>query len=152
MNNLANNGIGIAFYSVSNNSICHNNFINNTAHVLPEQPNSNVWDNGCEGNFWSNYNGEDLDNDGVGDTFLLWEGVDDYPLVNMYWNPSDINHDLKVDMRDIGVSAKAFGTGPGDTLWNAHADITGPEPLVSDGRVDMRDISLIARHFGEHYP
>jgi len=88
----------------------------------------------------------------LGDTFLPWEGVDNCPLVNVYWNPSDINHDLKVDMRDIGISAEAFGTIPGDTLWNPHADITGPEPLVPDGKVGKRDISLVAKHFGEHYP
>jgi hypothetical protein len=61
----------------------------------------------------------------------------------------DINGDHKVDMRDVGASAKAFGTVLGDTLWNPNADITGPESLVPDGKVDMRDISLIAKHFGE---
>jgi hypothetical protein len=73
----------------------------------------------------------------------------------LYWNPCDINHDLKVDMKDIGVSARAYGTGPGDTLWNPHADITGlinREPFFPDAKVDKRDIDLIARHFGEHFP
>jgi hypothetical protein len=63
-----------------------------------------------------------------------------------------LNHDLKVDMKDIGASARAFSTLPGDTLWNPHADITGPEQLVPDGKVDMRDISLVVVHFGERYP
>jgi hypothetical protein len=72
--------------------------------------------------------------------------------MNVYWNVCDINHDLKVDMKDVGASARAFSTIVGDPLWNPHADITGPEPLVPDGRVDMRDISLIARHLMEHYP
>jgi hypothetical protein len=57
-----------------------------------------------------------------------------------------------VNRDDIGKSAGAYGTRAGDALWNPHADITGPEPLVSDGKLDMRDISLIARHFMEHYP
>jgi parallel beta-helix repeat protein len=136
-----------------NNTFCHNNFISNTRHVINWTPtDAHHWDNGCEGNFWDNYNGTDLDNDGVGDTFLPWNWVDNYPLMNLYWNPCDIDHNLKVDMKDIGKSAKAFGTQSGDTLWNPHADITGLEPLVPDGKVDMRDISLIARHFMEHYP
>ena len=119
-------------------------------NVTPEY--TNFWDNGCEGNYWSNYNGTDTDNDGVGDTLLPWEGADNCPLMNLYWNSCDTNHDLKVDLRDIGKSAKAFGTVSGDALWNPHAEITGLEPLVPDGKVDMRDIGLIARHFGEHHP
>jgi hypothetical protein len=62
-----------------------------------------------------------------------------------------LNHDLKVDMKDIGAVARAFSTVPGDPLWNPHADITGPGN-VPDGRVDMMDIGLTARHFMEHYP
>ncbi len=152
-NTVTNNNYGIYLVWSSNNAVSHNNFINNTVQVRDLTPEyTNVWDNGCEGNYWSNYNGMDTDNDGVGDTFLPWEGVDNYPLMNVYWNPCDINHDLKVDMRDISVSAKAFGTVPGDTLWNPHADTTGPELLVSDGKVDMRDVGLVAKHFGEHYP
>jgi len=119
---------------------------------LDQEPNSNnTWNNGCEGNYWSNYNGSDLDNDGVGDTDLPWEGVDNYPLMNLYWNPCDINHDLTIDMKDISASARAFDTVPEDPLWNPHADITGPEHLVPDSKVDMRDIGLIARDFGEIY-
>jgi parallel beta-helix repeat protein len=157
-NNIASNNRGILldpsseFYYCSNNTIYHNNLINNTIQVDDlTLEHATFWDNGCEGNYWSNYNGTDLDNDGVGDDYLPWEGVDTYPLVNVYWNPCDISHDLKVDMRDISISAKAFGTRSGDVLWNAHADITGPEPLVSDGKIDMRDISLVSKHFAENY-
>jgi hypothetical protein len=63
----------------------------------------------------------------------------------------DINGDMKVDMKDIGTAARAFGTGPGDPGWNPDADITGPEYLIPDRKVDMRDIGLAARHFGETY-
>jgi len=60
--------------------------------------------------------------------------------------------DGEVDMRDIGVAARAFGSYPGHDRWNLEADITGPEYLVPDNDVDMRDIALIARHFGETDP
>jgi parallel beta-helix repeat protein len=152
-NTLTNNiyaGIALG-YDSGNNTFHHNNLINNTRQLVDWAPDlADFWDNGCEGNYWSNYNGSDLDKDGVGDTGLPWEGVDNYPLMNVYWNPCDINHDMKVDMRDIGVSAKAFGTFPGDAKWNPHADITGQEG-IPDGKVDMRDISLIAKYFGERY-
>jgi peptidylprolyl isomerase len=147
-NTIANNSNGIVTAHSSYNSVYHNNFVNNTYQV--PFGSLNVWDNGCEGNYWSNYNGTDLDNDGVGDTLLPCEGVDNYPLMNVYRNPCDINHDLKVNMKDVGISAKAFGTISGDAKWNPHADITGPDG-VPDGKVDMRDISLIAKHFGERY-
>lgn len=134
-------------------AICHNNFIHNVIQVNAEARSyANFWDNGCEGNYWSNYRGTDLDNDGIGDTYLPYGGVDNYPLMHVYWNPCDINHDLEVDMKDVSISAKAYGARPDDSLWNPHADITGPEQLVPDVTVDMRDISLIAKHFGKHYP
>ena len=56
----------------------------------------------------------------------------------------------KIDMRDVAKAARAFGTTPGDPLWDPEADITGPTGLP-DGRVDMRDIALVALHFGEEY-
>lgn len=54
--------------------------------------------------------------------------------------------DGKVDMRDIGLVARAFGTKIGDTYYSPECDLNG------DGKIDMRDVGLAARHFGEHYP
>jgi hypothetical protein len=48
-----------------------------------------------------------------------------------------------VDMKDIGMTVKAFGSVPGHTRWNPNADIN------DDGLVDMRDIGIVVRHFGE---
>ena len=72
-----------------------------------------------------------------------------YPLMNIHWSARDINHDLKINMKDVGISARAFNTVLEDPLWNLHADITGPCGQ-SDDKVDMRDIGLIARHFMEY--
>lgn len=60
------------------------------------------------------------------------------------FNPYDINLDLTVDMRDIGIAAKAFGSYPGHPRWNPIADVD------HDDDVDLFDISLIASHFGEN--
>jgi len=67
----------------------------------------------------------------------------------------DVNGDLKVNMRDIALVARAFGSygpdyiypgSPPSTNWNPNADID------SDGTVNMRDVALVARNFGQHYP
>ena len=63
--------------------------------------------------------------------------------------PWDINGDGKIDIKDIAIVAKAYGSIPGFHNWNPDADITGPTPLVPDGKVDIRDIALVASHYGE---
>jgi thermitase len=149
---LINNEEGIRLTSSKGNVIYHNNLINNTVQAyLTNENSNNTWDNGCEGNHWTNYNGTDLGEDGIGDEYLPWEDVDYHPLMSLYWAPVDINHDLRVDMRDVGRAARAFGTEPDDERWNCHADITGPVPLKPDNLVDMRDIGLIASYFGDEY-
>jgi len=55
----------------------------------------------------------------------------------------DVNHDCKVDMKDIGIVVKAFGSVPGDLRWNPNADING------DGKVDMKDIGIVVADFGK---
>jgi parallel beta-helix repeat protein len=136
-----------------NNTLYLNNFINNTMQLRFTSPYSlnDTWDNGCEGNYWSNYNGSDLDGDGIGDEYLPWETVDYYPLMNPYWNPADTNHDLKVNIIDIFKTAKAFGSYPSHPNWNCHADITGSEYLKPDEKVDVRDLFLIAKNFGQEW-
>lgn len=70
--------------SSDTNILYHNNVVNNTNQAYENQ--TNTWDNGAEGNYWSDYAGEDLNGDGVGDTLLPHQGVDYYPLVEP-WRP-----------------------------------------------------------------
>jgi hypothetical protein len=55
----------------------------------------------------------------------------------------DINGDGRVDGKDIAIASKAFGTKPGDLLWDPRADVN------SDGRVDGKDIAIISKSFGQ---
>jgi parallel beta-helix repeat protein len=103
-NNIANNGYGIYIDSRmerTNNNIHHNNFINNTEQAsVPEwwhmvvfeeiwvPPPSNVWDNGKEGNYWSNYvtiypNATEIGSSGIWDTphGISENNQDNYPLM-----------------------------------------------------------------------
>jgi parallel beta-helix repeat protein len=88
-NVIAQNKYGIDFWdnSSSHNIIYHNDIINNTYQLYLETPPGNLagnlWNNTAkEGNYWSDYEGEDLNSDGIGDTNTPHLGVDFYPLDN----------------------------------------------------------------------
>ena len=146
-NTLKNNGYGIELIGVDNNTFCHNNILGSVNKQVDTQNLTNAWDNGCEGNYWSNYDGSDLDNDGVGDTYLPWEGVDYYPLMNPHWIPADVNHDLEINIFDVVRITGAYGTTPASPYWNPHADIAQPF-----GKIDIFDIVLCTGHYGKKYP
>jgi nitrous oxidase accessory protein len=89
-NYVANNsyGINIGLHSKSgkNTTLYHNNFVDNIEQVRIESRAKNyglIFDNGKEGNYWSNYNGTDADGDGIGDTPCVIDenNRDNYPLM-----------------------------------------------------------------------
>lgn len=79
---ISSNRFGIQLlHSNNNNSVYHNNFINNEINVLGNG--NNEWDDGTEGNYWDDYSGVDENNDGIGDTpYAIGEDAkDNYPLM-----------------------------------------------------------------------
>jgi len=87
---------GIYIVSGSNgNSIYFNNFIHNVKQLYQDpQSGANTWYTSIKGkkygNYWTDYNGLDTDNDGVGDTLVPHAGVDYYPLINPTMSVNDI--------------------------------------------------------------
>ena len=67
----------------NNNQIYRNNFWKNNLNALDE--NNNTWDNGQIGNYWDDYNGQDTNNDGTGDTpYIISENnQDNHPQITM---------------------------------------------------------------------
>jgi len=84
-NTLTNNGIGVSIKDSTANSIFHNNFVNNTGSVRTVDS-ADIFDDGFEGNFWSDYDGVDLDEDGVGDAprVINENNTDYFPLMGMF--------------------------------------------------------------------
>jgi parallel beta-helix repeat protein len=89
-NLIENNTSCISFLESSNNIFFHNNFINNTEHVTDLgtsaywlAPSINIWDDDKEGNYWSDYNGTDTDDDGIGETPYIIDdsNQDNFPLM-----------------------------------------------------------------------
>jgi hypothetical protein len=59
--------------------------------------------------------------------------------------PTDVNGDRRVNIVDVAIVAKAFGSRPGNPRWNPLADMNG------DLYIDITDISLVAKSFGRKY-
>ncbi len=77
-NNIVDNrGHGIVCHESSHNTVSENNFVRNKANALSTP--GNTWD----GNYWSDYTGQDLDHDGIGDVpYLIGpSAVDNHPLM-----------------------------------------------------------------------
>jgi parallel beta-helix repeat protein len=96
-NNITNSEYSIGFWNSSDNEFHHNNFVNNTHEVNDyswDNPwisqSINAWDDGLEGNYWSNHTKVDADSDGIDDTPYVIDGnnTGSYPLMGMF---SDFN-------------------------------------------------------------
>jgi parallel beta-helix repeat protein len=94
-NHVANNEIGVyivnpqvpdsRFPYSTNNTFYHNNFVVNTKNVdFAWGSTPNFWDNGEDGNYWSNYTGADLNGDSISETPYVIDdkNTDHYPLMN----------------------------------------------------------------------
>lgn len=83
-NNITRNeSYGIFLNASTMNSFIHNNIVNNGQQVTTFNNVLDFWDNGFDGNFWSDYNGTDNNQDGIGDTPYVIDAnnTDHYPLM-----------------------------------------------------------------------
>jgi parallel beta-helix repeat protein len=148
-NTVKNNSLGARIQYSSNNIFRHNSFMNNSKQV-EILSSTNIWDNGSEGNYWSDYNGTDANHDGIGDTPYIMDtnNTDHYPLMNP---PSahgtiHIRADGSVDPQTPSIQRD------GDT-YTLTADISFP---IGDGIVVEKDNIVLdgAEHTieGSHDP
>jgi parallel beta-helix repeat protein len=80
-------GLGLQWSGVGGHRIYHNDFISNQTQINENKTIANFqyWDDGypAGGNYWSDYTGQDINSDGIGDAphHLLGEANDNYPLM-----------------------------------------------------------------------
>jgi parallel beta-helix repeat protein len=81
-NTFSKNSYGICLMN-SESTVYKNNFSNNTQQVICPTYNP-FWNNGAEGNFWSDYTGEDQNGDGIGDSpyAINEDNQDQFPLID----------------------------------------------------------------------
>jgi parallel beta-helix repeat protein len=127
---------GIYMSESHNNMIFRNNIINDTVQTYKSY--NNTWNNEAEGNYWSVYQNEDNNGDGIGDTphYITANDADYHPLIHFY-NLGDINHDGVVNYTDINLLRQFFGARVEDARWNPCAD------LNVDGVINVRDTIIL---------
>jgi len=64
-------------------------------------------------------------------------------ILDVVWLFTDLDRNGKVDVLDIALAAKAYGSYLGHPRWNPKADLDG------NGAIDILDIAKVARDFGE---
>ena len=156
--------IGISLdWGASNNTIYHNNFIDNVKQVTVNNDRgncTNIWDDGYPsgGNYWSDYNGTDvfsgvyqneIGSDGIGDVPYIIDKINDdnFPLVRpIVLLPGDVNLDGIVDIFDLILGVAAYQSTPGEPNWNPFADLA---PKYE--QIDLFDLVTIAYHYGESW-
>ena len=137
----SNNYNGISLYYSSNNVIFHSNFVNNT-ELTYIYKSINVWDDGVEGNYWSDYTGVDSNHDGIGDIpYIIDENNQDtHPLIGMF---SDFAVTLERETYHVTticnslISEFRFEVGSETGNKIIHFSVTGKDGAVGFCRVGI---------------
>jgi len=140
-NNISKNDYGIRLHSSSNNNTFHrNNFLENKNQIWTESVNN--WSADGEGNYWSDYAGQDLNKDGIGDNPYRIDANnrDHYPLMgivrvfNAIWKEE--THDVNL-ISNSKISSFKFeiGTKTGDKIVTFN--VTGEDGTLGFCRVTV---------------
>lgn len=151
-NTIYNNTDGLNLYSSNTSNIFYHNNFNNTLQLLTDSLDStNVWSLNGEGNYWSDYTGQDLNSDGIGSIPYNTDTLsgDSYPLMGPFYDleSSLAGQTYHVDLisnSSISGLRFTFGqeTGNKILLFN----VAGAEGTVGFGRI-MIPLGLMVTPF-----
>jgi len=144
-NTLKYNGNSFMVSYSNNNTIYHNTIINKPTQIpVYSIYSQNNWDNGFEGNYWSNYKWTEFDEFGIGtkpyNTSRNPIDQDGFPLRSPYM-VGDANHDSIVNIKDVNIVAIAWNTTQGTPKYNPHADFN------MDNTIDVADIETLHKNW-----
>lgn len=157
-NYVANNRYGVLLSRTylkspgENNTVCHNNFINNTKQINNDSTyHGNYhseaaiypigdYDNGKEGNYWSDYKGEDKNNDGIGDSPYVVDSIlkDHYPLMQPWGAPHVSIFNLENATCHGNVSLNFTTSKP--TSWVGYS-LDGVDNVTITGNTTLTDLA-----------
>jgi nitrous oxidase accessory protein NosD len=111
-----------------NLTVCRNSFVGNIRQLggcLCQEVNAtepiHTWDDGKEGNFWSDYNGTDANHDGIGDTPYVFDvqNEDRYPLMESSAAPPlTVASVIPVSVEILVLAAVATAAVVSFVVWN----------------------------------
>ncbi len=134
-NNIKQNGVGFAGYGSNDIKIYHNNFVDNSLGSEAYGGTYN-FDNGYPrgGNYWSDYQGVDVNGDGIGDTpYVFSSAQDNYPFMERDGWQSTPEPSITPVLIVPGLTGTEMKKGD-ELLW---ADIPRmANPLNSDNFMD----------------
>ena len=144
------NQVGINLTSSCRNTIYHNDLIRNVVQAYVVNSTDNFWDGGSifGGNYWSDYNGTDVNGDGIGDTpYVIDEyNVDRYPLIYPC-NPHDVAiESIKISgevaiNQPINISVTVTNLGVWTEKFNLNLKCTVPVDL----KIGNQTITLVPK-------
>jgi len=142
-NTISNNSAeGIYLYNCDNTTIYKNYLIGNGLHAKDDSDpgipfyDVNNWDNSIIGNYWDNYTGSDLDDNGIGDedyTFILGSYVSPNDTLPIYGDP--FHNGEKIHIDGSGVSGHNWAWSS-TRAWCSGSGTSGDPYYISDLVID----------------
>ena len=110
-----------------NLTVSHNSFYKNIRQLggclCQGQSNASepihTWDDGREGNYWSDYNGTDVNSDGIGDTPYVFDvqNEDRYPLMTSPVAPPNVASPNLFSMEILALIAVVIAAAVSVAVW-----------------------------------
>jgi parallel beta-helix repeat protein len=115
------------------NQFYSNDFIYNTNITAVDYGKNEIWDDGFNGNYWSDYTGDDANNDGIGDISYPIAGnentKDNYPMIN----PINLDSDTPI----INKPPKITNENPDNNAISILISTSSLSVYVEDFEMDL---------------